>query len=192
LRFSDVSILLPGLPYAYFTSNLDFVTSNTLRASSPPPGLDLTRYYFQSQVDELKQEMDHASSLGRAAAEEWVKGLDDVGRQKMEDAKRFEHWEATGGLQALLRSRAKDVIPSKHGLPTKPTLPDLSLPSVPAHVQAQPNSAGSRTQSPLSAQYKPSPPGISHLSGCMSPLSSSLLSYRYEANRLQSAPRTYH
>ena len=76
MRFSDVSVLLPGLPYAYFTTELSFVTSVALRATSPPLGLDLTRYYSQSQVDQIKKEMDHAMSLGRPAAEEWVKGID--------------------------------------------------------------------------------------------------------------------
>jgi hypothetical protein len=169
LRFSDVSILLPGLPYAYFTSELSFVTSVALRATSPPLGLDLTRYYSQSQVDQIKREMDHAISLGRPAAEEWVKGIDDIGRQKMEDSKRLEHWEATGGLQAL-RSRSRHAPPPRHGLPTKPALPALSLPILPTNVQASSNSAGSPTESPLSAQYKPSPPGVNHLSGCRSSL----------------------
>lgn len=167
MRFSDDSVLLPGLPYAYFTNGLNFVTSVALRATSPPLGLDLTRYYLQSQVDQLKLEMDHAVSLGRPAAAEWIKSLDDIGRQKMEDSKRFEHWEDIGGLQALIRSRSKYVSPPRHCLPAKPALPALSLPGTATHMQAISNSAGSRTQSPLSTQLKPSTPGINHLSGCV-------------------------
>jgi hypothetical protein len=106
--------------------------------------------------------MNQVSTLGPAASEEWIKGLGTAGRQKMEDAKRFEHWEATGGLQALLRSRVS------HGLPVKPVLPAVSLPGVPSHVQAQSRSTGSRTQSPLSAQYNLSPPALRIGSGCKS------------------------
>ena len=113
--------------------------------------------------------MDHATSLGQAAAEEWVKGLDNVGRQKMEDSKRFEHFEATGSFEALRQSQSKKVTVIKHNPPAKPALPVLPLPSVPTHAQATSDSAGSQTQSPLSAQHKPSPPGTNRFPGCTSP-----------------------
>ena len=108
------------------------------------------------QVDYLKEDMDQVSKHGRGASEEWVKGLNTAGQQKMEDAKRFEHWEATGGYQGLLRSKVKN------GLSGKPVAPALSLTNVPSYIQAKTSSAGSRTQSPLSAQYRPSPPELSH------------------------------
>ena len=185
MRFSNDSVLLPGLPYAYFTPDLNFVTSITLRASSPPFGLELTRYYFQAQVDHLKEELVDVAKLGQGAAEEWQKGLDTTGRQKMDDAKRFEHWEATGGLHGLLRSKVTS------SLPTKPPPPALS--SIPPYIQGQASSAGSRTQSPLSAQHRPSPPALHLLSDCRS-LPSVLRTYQnivIKANKAQSILRVF-
>lgn len=114
--------------------------------------------------------MDHATSLGQAAAEEWVKGLDNLGWQRMEDSKRFEHFEATGGFEALLQSKPKKVIMIKHNPPAKPALPVLPPPSVSIHAQAISDSAGSQTQSPLSVQHKPSPPTTNRFSSCTLPV----------------------
>ena len=98
MLFSSSSVLIPALPFAFFTPSLNFIASITLRASDPPPGLQLTKFFFKPQVDQLKAEMEEVKTLGDAAAEEWYKGLVTTGQEKLADAARWEHWEASGAL----------------------------------------------------------------------------------------------
>lgn len=99
--FSTSSPLMRGLPFAFFTPSLNFVTSLTLRSTTPPPNLQLTKYYFRPQIDELQQELENAKALSLAAAEEWYKGLEMSGKEILADAARWEQWEASGGLLSL-------------------------------------------------------------------------------------------
>lgn len=99
--FSAFSPLTPGLPFAFFTPQLNFVTSLTLRNTTPPPNLQLTKYYFRPQIEELQRKLDDAKALSLAAAEEWYKGLDMSGKQMLLDIARWEQWEASGGLLSL-------------------------------------------------------------------------------------------
>ena len=90
---------MQGLPFAFFTPSLNYVTSLALRNAAIPANLQLTKYYFQPQVAALQEEMDHARSLGFGAADEWHKGLEAAGKEKLADSSRWEQWEASGGLQ---------------------------------------------------------------------------------------------
>ena len=105
--FSTSSPLMPGLPFAFFTPSLNFVASLTLRSMTPPPNLQLTKYYFRPQIDELQRKLDNAKALSLAAAEEWYKGLEMSGKQILVDAARWEQWETSGGLVSLASQYAK-------------------------------------------------------------------------------------
>jgi len=105
--FSASSALMPGLPFAFFTPSLHFVTSLTLRNASHPPALQLTKYYFRPQVDDLKRKLDDAKTLSLAAAEEWYKGLEMLGEQRLAVAARWEQWETSGGLLSLATQHGK-------------------------------------------------------------------------------------
>jgi hypothetical protein len=98
---------MPGLPFAFFTPSLHFVTSLTLRNASHPPALQLTKYYFRPQVDDLKRKLDDAKALSLAAAEEWYKGLEMLGEQRLAEAARWEQWESSGGLLSLATHHGK-------------------------------------------------------------------------------------
>jgi hypothetical protein len=98
---------MPGLPFAFFTPSLNFVTSLTLRSTAPPPNLQLTKYYFQPQIDKLQRKLDDAKALSLAAAEEWYKGLEMSGKQMLADAARWEQWEVSGGLLSLATQYSK-------------------------------------------------------------------------------------
>ena len=89
---------MQGLPFAFFTPSSNYVTSLALRNAAIPANLQLTKYYFQPQVAALQEEMDHARSLGFGAADEWHKGLEAAGKEKLADSGRWEQWEASGGL----------------------------------------------------------------------------------------------
>ncbi|KAL1955722.1 hypothetical protein VTO42DRAFT_8120 [Malbranchea cinnamomea] len=110
LLFSSTvpSLLVPAIPFAFFTPSMHYVTSSSLRGSQPPSGLTLTKLYLKRQIEEMKQKFEEVKSLGPAAAEEWVKGLEGIGKEKMADAARWEQWELTGGMRFL------KTAPSRH------------------------------------------------------------------------------
>ena len=126
LLFSSTTptVLLPALPFAFFTQSLDYVAALTLRNTSPPPDKPLTKFYFQSHLDEMKQKFAEVKTMGTAAAEEWFKGLENTGKEKLADAARWEQWELTGGLHELLSWKDTPV-----EIRTYPQLPN-STPSI--------------------------------------------------------------
>jgi hypothetical protein len=77
-----------------------------------PPHVEIGKYYYKNHVEAITQELSDAQSLGQAAAEEWSKGLDDKGKDRMKTADNWEKWEARG-LQE--RSRAASAAPSFTG-----------------------------------------------------------------------------
>jgi hypothetical protein len=108
LLFSNYSALLPALPFAFFTPSLNYVASITLRNEPPPTGLQLTKWYFGPQVDEMKAKLVEVKELGAATAEEWSKGLEADGKEKAADAARWEQWELAGGFQGIAQSIFED------------------------------------------------------------------------------------
>ncbi|EXJ88155.1 hypothetical protein A1O1_05083 [Capronia coronata CBS 617.96] len=93
LLVSGSSALLPGLPFAIFTPSLDYVASVVLRQVSIPPDIQLTKYYFKPQLEDLQRSRDGVRALGAAALEEWYKGLEDLGQQQIAAAARFDQWQ---------------------------------------------------------------------------------------------------
>lgn len=99
------SILLPALPFALFTSSMHFISSIALRGSQSSSNLNLTKYYYKPHIQAMKREFDEVKALGSATAEEWVKGLEANGKEKLADAARWEQWEMSGGLRMLRTAR---------------------------------------------------------------------------------------
>ena len=63
--------------------------------------MQLTKYYYKPHVEQLKRQLDDVKDLGPASAEEWIKGLDGEGKERINDAMRWEQWEAKGGLKKV-------------------------------------------------------------------------------------------
>lgn len=108
------SILLPALPFAFFTPSVHLLSSVTLRSALPPPGLQLTKHYFKPHIDDIKMEFENVKAMGPATFEEWIKGLESTGKGKLADAARWEQWETNGGLRhvnsrSLAKQRDADV-----------------------------------------------------------------------------------
>ena len=103
LLFSSTipSFLLPALSFIFLTSSLHVVSSIALRNSSIPSGTEMTRHYYKSQIELLKQQFEKVKALGPGTAEEWVKGLEQDGKDMMSDAARWELWESKGGLRKV-------------------------------------------------------------------------------------------
>ncbi|KAL9110070.1 MAG: hypothetical protein Q9227_005409 [Pyrenula ochraceoflavens] len=115
LLFSAVpSVLIPGVPFAFFTPSFDYVTALTLRNTSPPPDKQLTKFYFQAHLDDTMQKFADVKAMGPAAADEWFKGLENTGKEKLADAARWEQWEASGGLHETLSWKDTQVEIRKH------------------------------------------------------------------------------
>lgn len=95
------SFLLPALPFALISSSSHFIANSVLRSTPPPSTLQLTKHYYKPHVDDIRRQLDDARELGSASAEEWIKGLDRLGKERLHDATRWEQWEAKGGLKKV-------------------------------------------------------------------------------------------
>lgn len=103
LHFSSdcPSFLLPALPFAFISSSNNYITNTVLRNTTPPPQLQLTKHYYKLHIQEIKQRLNGARELGSASADEWIKGLDGEGKDRLSEAVRWEQWEAKGGLKKV-------------------------------------------------------------------------------------------
>lgn len=98
MAFSTHSALRPGLPYAFLSLDLNYVPSSVLKHKTPPPDLELVKYYFRPQFEELQSRFHKVEALGAATLGEWYKGLEASGNQSNADAARFEQWELHSGF----------------------------------------------------------------------------------------------
>ncbi|KAH6611657.1 hypothetical protein C7974DRAFT_429582 [Boeremia exigua] len=82
LLFSSASALRPALPFALITSDHHYIPAHALQTAATPA----------SHVDDISQELKDALALGPAAAEEWYKGLEARGKQRLKAAEAWERW----------------------------------------------------------------------------------------------------
>ncbi|RFU33371.1 hypothetical protein B7463_g2962, partial [Scytalidium lignicola] len=98
LSSSVPSPLMAALPFVFFTNDLHVIPQTTLETGQPPSAIQITKHFLKQHVEQIKQEFFEVKSIGSAAAEEWLKGLDDRGKERRNDALRWVRWEASGGL----------------------------------------------------------------------------------------------
>jgi hypothetical protein len=106
---------MPALPFVFFTNELHVLPPTTLQNGQPPSTIQITKHFFQHQIEDLKNEFSQVQSMGAATAEEWIKGLEGRGKERRNDAGRWEKWEASGGV-ARMRS-----LEQHEGLMSAPT-----------------------------------------------------------------------
>lgn len=114
---SEPSLIIPALPFVFLTSDNHIVSHASLQ-NGLPPNMQLAKYFFKPHIEDMKMEFFKAKDMGTAAAEEWIKGLDDLGKDRRNDAVRWERWEAVGGLQRMHASAPSEKAPVV--LPNKP------------------------------------------------------------------------
>jgi hypothetical protein len=85
------------------TNELQVIPASLLRTTQHTPALQISKYFLKSQIVDIRKKYDSVKSLGDAAAEEWIKGLEDLGKERRHDAARWERWEETGGLVKMQR-----------------------------------------------------------------------------------------
>ena len=101
LLFSDAADLLPALPFVFLSATNHYIASCTLRKTTPPSDLQLTKYYYKPHIEEIKRRFNEAKELGNAAADEWKKGLASEGHEKLDEITRWEELEFKGGLRKV-------------------------------------------------------------------------------------------
>ncbi|KAJ4296206.1 hypothetical protein N0V90_006251 [Kalmusia sp. IMI 367209] len=93
LLFSNASVARPALPYAFLTSDHHYIPAYMLQAATTPAGVEIAKYYYKAHVEDIGKELNEALALGSAAAEEWSKGLEARGHERMKLAENWERWE---------------------------------------------------------------------------------------------------
>ena len=165
------AFLMPALTCAFISQSDHLVASNELRTRSPPSDVILTKVFYKPQMEEMKTRvqrviLDH----GSAAVDEWIKGLDDEGRNRGEEIIRWENWEAKGGLEKVnTRPQKRKPVP----VTVKKQIPKAVLPSTDGPttrtipiVQAQPIRPLALPEKPVVVEHfspREPPPGSSNL-----------------------------
>ena len=101
-----------------------------LRNATPPADVQLTKHYYKFHVEDIKRQLQDAKELGSGSAEEWIKGLENEGQERCNDAARWEQWEVKGGLKKV------NIRPSSR---TGPSMPRQTLALAPS-TKMLPNS----------------------------------------------------
>ncbi|EHK40639.1 hypothetical protein TRIATDRAFT_31581 [Trichoderma atroviride IMI 206040] len=116
LSTSTPSVLIPGLPMAFLTADLNVVYTQSIKTTQVPTSVPLTRIYWPTQVESLRLEFEDVKRFGPAAAEEWIKGLEARGADAIHKASRWEKWYLAGGVsQMLIRCSSTPPQPTTRG-----------------------------------------------------------------------------
>jgi hypothetical protein len=92
---------MPALPFVFLTNELHVLPLSTLQNSQQPSKIQVAKNFFQPQIEDIKREFLDVKAMGSATAEEWLKGLDDRGKERRNDSARWERWEASGGIARI-------------------------------------------------------------------------------------------
>ncbi|KAJ4372117.1 hypothetical protein N0V83_003890 [Neocucurbitaria cava] len=141
LLFSAASALRPALPFALITKDHNYVTAYTLQSATTPADVEIGKYYYKEHVAQITQELDDAIRLGPAAAEEWSKGLDTRGKERMKIAENWERWEVKHQWwEEHQEQRATSAAPSltatSHKEPSKSPTRQMPSPVIYAPIPA--------------------------------------------------------
>jgi hypothetical protein len=145
---------MAALPFVFLTNELHVLPLTTLQNGQPPPSIQITKNFFRAQVEDIKREFLEVKAMGSATAEEWLKGLDDRGKERRNDAIRWERWEASGGVTRIHITEpqgASNPIAQRDNFTVTPTAPSSAQgPVLNGHVPTLP-------------EHNPTLPQVSHL-----------------------------
>jgi hypothetical protein len=140
---------MPALPFIFVTNELHVLPPATLQSGQPPPTIQITKQFFQHHIDDLKAEFSQVQSLGSATAEEWIKGLDERGKERRNDAGRWEKWESSGGVSRMRGLEPHEGV--KIAAPTRTATPSTTG-TITTHVSHPTNGHNTVFQSHNSTQ----------------------------------------
>lgn len=104
------SLLMPALPFIFLTNELHVIPATVLQDGHPPSGTQITKYYFKKHIEAIKDEFESVKTMGSATIDEWLKGLEDRGTERRNDAARWERWEASGGIIRMNTPQQHDYL----------------------------------------------------------------------------------
>jgi hypothetical protein len=104
LSSSIPSAIIPALPCVFLTGELHVVTPGVMQIEQLPPHLQVSKIFYSTHADRMREEFQTVRDMGSATAEEWLKGLEDRGKELRNDASRWEKWAKSGGLSHVRTS----------------------------------------------------------------------------------------
>ncbi|KAJ9157869.1 Protein lifeguard 1 [Pleurostoma richardsiae] len=150
LSSSIPSALIPSLPFVLVTQELQAFSPTLLERGQLPANAQVTKLFWSTDVENMTQEFAEVKSLGVAATEEWLKGLEGRGKSRQVDSAKWENWANTGGvsqMQSILHpghQKSENVTESVPAVQLRVPVPGLGSlrpsPDAPqdAHCQAIP------------------------------------------------------
>ncbi|KAI4281101.1 MAG: hypothetical protein L6R38_003933 [Xanthoria sp. 2 TBL-2021] len=95
------SFLRLAIPFALVSKSMNYIPKALSRESTMPPSLELVKRFYKPHIQQIRRQLVDVQELGTASTDEWSKGLDEEGHNRMDDAQRWEQWEAKGGLKKV-------------------------------------------------------------------------------------------
>ncbi|PHH61292.1 hypothetical protein CDD81_522 [Ophiocordyceps australis] len=98
------TFLLPGLPVLWMTPRADLLPAHLLRQKPALARGTVAKFFLRQHVLDLTADYHRVQAMSPAAADEWIKGLEALGQQRVADASRWERWLCSGGVSAMRNS----------------------------------------------------------------------------------------
>lgn len=95
------TFLIPALQFVFVTANSCVVPLNVIERGQLPPSSTLTKIFWSSDVESLREEFASVRELGAPAAEEWQKGLSTRGSDQKSDITKWEKYADSGGVSNM-------------------------------------------------------------------------------------------
>lgn len=107
LLSSVPSLIIPALPSVLLNGDTTIVSPGALQNAQGHGDVKLTKLFFTRHVEELQDEFVTVKAMGLATAEEWLKGLEDRGKELRGDSSRWERWEFVGGIAQMRKMQCQ-------------------------------------------------------------------------------------
>ncbi|KHN98544.1 F-box domain containing protein [Metarhizium album ARSEF 1941] len=102
LNSSLPAALVPGLPVVFLTQENHVVPPHVLASISLSRAQPI-KLFWSEQIEKMKYALENAKRSRPAAAEEWIKGLEQQGKCCLADVARWERWHHAGGVEEMRR-----------------------------------------------------------------------------------------
>ncbi|EGO52822.1 hypothetical protein NEUTE1DRAFT_133385 [Neurospora tetrasperma FGSC 2508] len=145
---STPSAVLQGIAFAYVTPDLRIQPSNT-------PDTDKLKLFSATDVAEVDKEFHDVQALGPGAMDEWMKGLNNRGKNMQNQALRWEKWYMSGGVTRMrtelypgyVNIKVSSIPNSNSATPAaSPTSYPIALPATRAQVPSSQASSQPRQE----------------------------------------------
>lgn len=101
---------MAALPFIFLTNELHVISTLTLQSSQHPPSIQISKRFYIPHIEEMKAEFQGVKAMGAPTAEEWLKGLDGRGKERRNDAARWERWDASGGITRMIELGTNELL----------------------------------------------------------------------------------